>query len=276
MSDQVRQRGSGRPERNPFDDGVQGWLRWRETPWGGLRYRLVEHTLAMAAERLGRRCRVLDVGGGDGGDGLPLAARGHEVTVLDNSPALLALAEERAAAEGLEHVLRTVRADLDDLATGVPAAEFGADYDMVLCHNVVQYTPDTADTVGVLARAVRKGGTISLLAPNPAMDVLAAAVRGGDPAGALALLDADAVRSQAFGRDMRRIERQEAEAALGEHGCVVTHRFGVRCVIDLMPDDERKHDERFLAELQRLELALRDQEAFQRTARFWHVLAARG
>jgi S-adenosylmethionine-dependent methyltransferase len=275
MSD-LRRHGRDQSARSPFDDAARGWLQWQETPWGRLRYRLVEHSLATAAEGIGPGCRVLDVGGGDGGDSLALAARGHEVTILDNSPALLALAEEKAVAVGLEHKLKTVRADLGDLVAGTQPAGLETDYDLVLCHNVVQYTPDTAETVGAVARTARAGGTVSLLAPNPAMDVLAAAVRGGDPVGALVLLGADTVRSQTFDHDMRRVERREAESALLEHGCAVTHRFGVRCVIDLIPDDERKHDEDFLAELERLELALCDQEAFQHTARFWHLLAVRG
>ncbi|MEV4258010.1 hypothetical protein AB0J52_33020, partial [Spirillospora sp. NPDC049652] len=65
-----------------FDDHADAWDRWREAPWNRLRYRLVAHTLARAADVAnGGPLRVLDVGGGDGGDALPLARLGHHVTV---------------------------------------------------------------------------------------------------------------------------------------------------------------------------------------------------
>jgi len=54
--------------------------------------------LPFAAEHGGP---LLEVGAGTGRIALPLARAGHAVTALDPSPAMLALARERAAAEGL-------------------------------------------------------------------------------------------------------------------------------------------------------------------------------
>ena len=54
--------------------------------------------LPFAAEHGGP---ILEVGAGTGRIALPLARAGHAVTALDPSPAMLALARERAAAEGL-------------------------------------------------------------------------------------------------------------------------------------------------------------------------------
>jgi S-adenosylmethionine-dependent methyltransferase len=55
-----------------FDDHVQRWREWRAAPWGRIRFAVVRHTLDQV---LGGRgpLRVLDVGGGDGGDAMPLA-----------------------------------------------------------------------------------------------------------------------------------------------------------------------------------------------------------
>ena len=54
--------------------------------------------LPFAAEHGGP---ILEVGAGTGRVALPLARAGHAVTALDPSPAMLAIARERAAAEGL-------------------------------------------------------------------------------------------------------------------------------------------------------------------------------
>ncbi|WP_159941971.1 MULTISPECIES: methyltransferase domain-containing protein [unclassified Nocardiopsis] len=259
-----------------FDRGADSWARWRETPWGRMRYLLVAHTLATALESLGPGCRVLDIGGGDGADSLPLAALGHQVTILDGAPTLLRRARERAAAEGLAGSVRVVCADLEEAAPAGPDGAAGSGYDLVLCHNVVQYTADVGATVDLVARSARVGGVVSVLAPNPAMDVLAAAVRRSDPSAALAVLGTATVRSETFGHDMRRVERGTVEDALLRSGCSLTHRFGLRCVTDLVADDERKHDADFFEELYRLEVALCDREEFRNTARFWQVLAVRG
>jgi SAM-dependent methyltransferase len=60
---------------------------------------------------LPRHGRALDVAGGAGRNGLWLARRGLDVTVVDISPVALALAGQRAAQEGLEVGL--VTADLE-------------------------------------------------------------------------------------------------------------------------------------------------------------------
>ncbi|MEV5569984.1 methyltransferase domain-containing protein [Spirillospora sp. NPDC052269] len=253
-----------------FDERADAWDRWREAPWNRLRYRLVAHTLARAADVTGGLpLRVLDVGGGDGGDALPLAGLGHHVTVLDHSPALLDRAERAAADAGLGDRVRTVRGDLDDVTSLGPA------FDLVLCHNVLHYRAKLAGSVSVVAGAARPNGVVSLLSPNPAMDVLSRAVRLTDPDAALAVLDAPVLRSETFGREMRQVEPDDAARFLGAAGCVVTHRFGIRCVTDLIADDELKHDPVFAERLERLELALCDREPYLRTARFWHLVARR-
>jgi len=122
-----------------FSSHLDDWRAWQESPWGRIRYRVVAETLGRTCASLGEaQLRVLDVGGGDGGDAAPLADAGHDVTVLDQSEALLDLARSRAT-------VRTVRADLEEL----PGLGLGR-FDLVLCHNVVQYRPDTGSVVEVL------------------------------------------------------------------------------------------------------------------------------
>ena len=74
-------------------------------------------TLRRSVLTLGdRRLRILDIGGGDAADSIPLAALGHDVTVLDRAASLLARADERAATAGFGSAWRTVQGVLDDLA----------------------------------------------------------------------------------------------------------------------------------------------------------------
>ncbi len=60
----------------------------------------------------GRPGRALDLAGGTGRNAVWLASQGWDVTLADISPAAMALAEEDAAASGVQLV--TVEVDLDD------------------------------------------------------------------------------------------------------------------------------------------------------------------
>lgn len=246
------------------NDHLADWRAWQESPWGRIRYRVAAQTLARTCASIGAGpLRVLDVGGGDGSDAAPLAAAGHHVTVLDHSEDLLAQARSRAD-------LSTVCADVDDL----PCLGLGS-FDLVVCHNVVQYRPDTAVLVRLLAGAVADGGALSLMAPNPPAEVLAAAIRRADLHEAAALLDAPTVWTHTFGRHVRRVSTAEAVDALRDTGLTDVTHYGIRCVTDFIPDDHRKHEPAFYADLEALELTLCDREPYVRTARIWQLVARR-
>ena len=254
-----------------FGDRAGEWASWQASPWGRLRYAVVSETTRRAIAALPGPLRILDVGGGDGADSVPLAADGHEVTVLDFAPELLAQAQRAAEMRGVAARVQTVCADLDELGAG---DGFGT-FDAVLCHNVLHYRADVPATVRFLTTLVRPGGVLSVMAPNPAMDVLSAAVRRQDPVIALELLDAPTVHGETFDHPMRRLEAADVEQALTDAGCTVEHRFGIRCVMDLIADDERKSEPDFYGQLLDLELRLCEREPYWRTARFWQLSARR-
>lgn len=255
-----------------FGERAGEWAAWQGSPWGRLRYAVARETTARAIAALPGRLRIVDVGGGDGADSIPLAGDGHDVTVLDVAPELLEQAQRAAEARGVADRVQVVHADLDDLVAG---GELLGTFDVVLCHNVLHYRADVPATVRFLAGLTRPGGVLSVMAPNPAMDVLSAAVRRQDPVRALAVLDAPTVHGETFDHPMRRLEADEVEQALADAGCTVEHRFGIRCVMDLIADDERKSEPDFYAQLLELELLLCEREPYWRTARFWQVTARR-
>jgi S-adenosylmethionine-dependent methyltransferase len=231
--------------RNPFDEHQQAWREYRSSPWGRLRYAIVAHTLALSLDA--GPLRIVDVGGGDGGDALPLAAAGHDVTVLDSSGEMLAL----AAGAGL----RTRAGDLD---TDLPT-----DNDVVLCHYVLQYRTELLADLKRLARMLRPGGVLSVIVPTAPGNVLAAAVRQG-PRSAIDTLHAPMLRAVAFDREVRRFRIEEVTTALQEAGFSEPDMFGIRCVNDLITDEERKYDPEFYQDLLTLELELCATEPFRR------------
>jgi len=245
------------------------WRAYRETPWSRLRYLIVAHTLSTSIARQGGGSwRILDVGGGDGGDALPLALAGHNVTVLDPSAPMLAKLTEDAVEAGVSDRITGVQGDI-----GAIAGLAGQGFDLVLCHFVLQYLDALDGLLARLLQAVKPGGYVSLIAPNRPGEVLAKATRGVDPAAAFALLDAETNRTLTFDHTVRRVDAETAIEALEVLGCEVVARFGGRIINDLLPDSAPKADPAFFADLLRLELAVCDREPYLRTGLFWQLLA---
>jgi S-adenosylmethionine-dependent methyltransferase len=125
---------------------------------------------------------VVDVGAGTGGLAVSIASRGHRVTVVDPSPDALAAAGWRAAEQGV--TLTEVQGEASDLPAlvGEPGADWaGADRsgaDLVICHNVLEYVDSPDAALAAIARVLRPGGTVSVLAANTVAAVLQRALAG--------------------------------------------------------------------------------------------------
>ena len=99
--------------------------------------------------------RVLDSAAGAGGAALELARRGHRVTAIDASPAMVARTKERAFAMGL--MIEALAIDGQDLA--FPDASFDAALSVL---GVILF-PDAVRGLSELRRAVRPGGRIAIV-----------------------------------------------------------------------------------------------------------------
>ncbi len=247
-----------------FSDKLAQWRAYTSTPWGRIRYTVVEEILRRQCAELGEGLRILDVGGGDGMDALPLALSGHEVTILDPSESWLGEAKRRAAEAGVS--VTTLVGGVEDLP--------GSEWDLVLCHFVLHYRPAGAGDVRRLADVIRPGGRLSVMVPNPASMVLRQLVTGG-PEAALTELRADTKRAVTFDHDVRKVPMADLEAELAAAGLRLTGRFGTRIANDLLTDDAAKHDPAYLDRLLELEVALCDQESFVRTAGMYQLVAER-
>ena len=133
----------------------------------------LDDVLAVRAAEVGRAAlEVVDVGAGTGGFAVRLAKLGHHVTVVDPSPDALAAARWRAAEAGV--TLTAVQGEASEIAglVGDGAA------DLVVCHNVLEYVDSPAAAMAAIARVLRPGGTVSVLAANMVAAVLQRALAG--------------------------------------------------------------------------------------------------
>ena len=140
----------------------------RSVVWDVLR-----EVLAARAAQTGRdRLDVIDAGGGTGGFAVPLAALGHNVTVVDPSPDALAAAQRRAVEAGARLTAVQGEAASLDSVVGTKAA------DLVICHNVLEYVDSPADAMTAIAAVLRPSAAVSVLAANAVAAVLHRALAG--------------------------------------------------------------------------------------------------
>jgi ubiquinone/menaquinone biosynthesis C-methylase UbiE len=101
-------------------------------------------------EALPRPATALDAAAGTGRWAVYLAERGVQVTAIDQSPEMLAVARQKARVRGLGMSFAEGR--LDQLP--LPSAAF----DLVICALALSHVPDLGAAIAELARVVRPGG----------------------------------------------------------------------------------------------------------------------
>ncbi|CAL9601361.1 tRNA 5-carboxymethoxyuridine methyltransferase [Streptomyces sp. enrichment culture] len=193
---------------------------------------------------VGQRLRVLDVGMGRGTQALRLARAGHQVTGLEQDPAMVCAAREALSGEpeGIRERMRIIEGDGRE--TGVHFLP--GSFDVVLCHGVLMYVEEPDPLLAGLARVLAPGGLLSLLVRNG--DALAMRPGlSGDWAGALAAFDTTtylphARTDSATGTPVRpgaeaRADRLSAlTSTLAGIGAPLRAWYGVRVFTDTVAD----------------------------------------
>ena len=200
---------------------------------------------------------IVDVGGGTGGVAIPLAVRGHRVTVVDPSPDALASLERRAAEAGVTGRIGALQGDAADLADLVPAHES----DVVVCHRVLEVLEAPGEALRNMAGALRRGGVLSLLVAQRHSVVLTQAL-----AGHLAL----ARRSYA---DPSRFDYDRVLGLVEEAGFTVLATHGIGAISDQVPERMIEAEPGAYAELVALESEISTDPAFRALAPHVHVFA---
>jgi len=106
-----------------------------------------------------RPSKILDAGGGTGFYSIPLALKGHEITVLDISEKMLQKARENARTHGVSEKVKTIQGSMDSLE--FPDSYFG----VILCHLAFGYAKPS-QTLSEFYRVLKDGGFLSLTVAN--------------------------------------------------------------------------------------------------------------
>lgn len=252
-----------------FQSGANQYAAYLKTPEGRLRSDL---TFANLQDSLLPQVKTslfaLDVGCGTGATAIRLARLGIHVTLVDSSPAMLDMAKRTAQEAGVTDKVVVQHGDAAQLADLFHPRSF----DVILCHNILEYCDDPAAVLSAAARALRDPSSIvSVLVRNRGGEVLKAAIQAGDLAAATDSLTAEWGQESLYGGRVRLFSSDSLRAMFTEASLAAIAERGVRVLADYLPSRiSRSADYERIFELER---KLGSRPEYARVARYTQCLA---
>jgi S-adenosylmethionine-dependent methyltransferase len=263
---------SAQPD-NRFQRDASKYAAYLDTPEGRLRLDLVLANLQefLPARQGNSSLSVLDLGSGPGAAAVRLARLGFHVTLLDSSPAMLDVAERAAVEAGLSDKIALQHGDAAQARSLFPSESF----DLVLCHNLLEYVDDPKAVLLSAAHLMRGSSAIlSVLVRNQAGEVFKAAIQSGDLAAAQDGLSAEWGHESLYGGKVRLFSLDTLRHMLKTTSFEIIDQRGVRVIADYLPAQVSRNDE--YERIFELERKLGSRAEFAAVARYSHFVARRG
>jgi S-adenosylmethionine-dependent methyltransferase len=259
-------------DQERFQSGAQDYAAYLETPEGRLRSDLAFANLEdfLPRRQAMKSLSALDVGCGTGVTGIRLARLGIHVTLLDSSQSMLDIAKRAAQESGVIGNVTLRHGDAAQPGSLFPAASF----DVILCHNTLEYVDDPMVVLRAAAGALRDSCAIlSILVRNRAGEVLKAAIQGGDLAAAERNLTAEWGQEPLYGGKVRLFSPDSLQAMLEAVSLAPIAERGVRVLTDYLPPQISRSAE--YGRIFELERKLGTRPDCAAVARYTHCLARR-
>ena len=211
---------------------AQIFARYQHSAAGRLRYELAQQNLEKLHD-LSRPLRVLDAAGGNGINTEFLLYQGHTVTLLDSDPEMLRQAHQRLVDLNLLERCQLVEGTLEGVTELLSAEQF----DLILCHHVLEYTDDSLHILKALQAVAAPAGELSLITLNPVSEVIRAIVFRQDPALARSKLTELSYDARWFGQAML-YPLEQITAWAEQSGWLLRDFRAIRVLADYIPEEE--------------------------------------
>ena len=258
--------------KESFEAALPSWKAEQDKPWNRFGYQLIEHNLKKHIPVDSPPLRVLDAGGGNGLDSLCLARMNHHVDLVDISQQMLNDARANAALSGVTKRVDTHAIDVFSIDDAFAENTF----DVVLCHNVIQFIDEVKVLLETLGRVLKPGGLLSLISTNQYSLPYQAAFLEQDLDKAFDLLDRSDQHNPVFDIDAQEFHADEVIDWLSGIGLDLEKHYGIRCLYNYWGTNELKEDSQVYDKLKRLEFELTDRHPYQLTARQFQLIARKG
>lgn len=200
--------------------------------------------------------KILDFGSGEGVTADHFA-ESNDVTAIEPSKEMLSNAWK-------DHAYTQIVGDVNALSAFEEET-----FDMIICHNVLEYIDDKETVVKALARVLKKDGLLSVVKHNRAGRVMQMTVLLDDIEKANALLDGENSTASKFGA----IRYYEGEDILKwEPGLTAFESYGIRTFWDLQQKQEKHGEEDWQERMAQLEMRVSQLPEYRTIAFFHHLL----
>ena len=255
-------------QKELFEASLPKWKVDQQQSWSRFSYEQTENNLKKHIPVNSQPLRVLDAGGGNGLDSLSLARMNHQVDIVDLSQQMLDDANANAALAGVSGRITTHAIDILSIGKYFGEAEF----DVVLCHNVIQFLDDLEPLFDVMYKVLKPGGFFSLIAPNQYALPYQAAFLENDLDLAFEYLDQANQFNSIFDIDVREYRADELIRWLEQQQYRVEKHYGIRCMYNYWGTNELKEDSIVYNKLKSIEFELSDREPYKHTARLFQLI----
>ncbi|MBQ9886676.1 MAG: methyltransferase domain-containing protein [Lachnospiraceae bacterium] len=200
--------------------------------------------------------RILDFGSGECVTADHFA-RDNEVTAIEPS-------EDILSARWADNDYKVIVGDASSLERFKDAS-----FDIIFCHNVLEYIEDKAAVVNEFERILKPGGMLSVVKHNRTGRVMQMAVLLDDFDKANAILDGKNSRASRYG-EIKYYEDMEISIWATELDLMKS--YGIRTFWDLQQNQEKHADEEWQKKMMQLEMRVSELEEYRRIAFFHHLI----
>lgn len=229
---------------------ISAYQDYINKPWGRLFYRLVWHRLPFSGKN------ILDFGSGLGVTADHLA-QCNAVTAVEPDSEMLAHRLH-------DHSYRQIQGGMEQLPL-MPEGSF----DVILCHNVLEYVEDRSALLEAFSRLLKPGGILSVVKHGKKGKIMHKAVFENNIDEAMQLLGGGVPLSQHFGA-INEYEVEALQRILPD--CFVLEKLcGIRTFYGIQPN-VFKNDPQWEERMFRLECAVEEDPSYADIAFFQHLL----
>ncbi len=200
--------------------------------------------------------KIIDFGSGFGTTA-NYFAKNNDVTAIEPNDSMI----QHRECENDYHQINGRYENLLDFSEGT--------FDMIICHNVLEFAPERAEIVKEFNRILKPGGVVSIVKNNNDGRIISKAV-ANDIAGALKLLEGGHI-ANTFGT-VEIYGPQELEA--WGKTLKIEKRLSLQTFYGLQGDHSQKHDTQsnWMNDMFELEMKVCDLEPYKNLSLFNHVL----
>ena len=236
-----------------MSNSINDYRKMVDEPWGKMFYDMIFDQLKISNDK---RLKILDFGAGFCISAKHYA-KDHEVIAIEPNEEMINLrveGEYNLIQGGLEYLT-----NYEDNT-----------FDVVICHNVLEYVDNKEDILRGLIRVLKPEGTLSVIKHNLYGRVMAMAVLGDNPKAALELLGDDNTENSMFGN--RNVYDNEYVKNVLADKASLLNTYGIRTFFGLSSNNEIKYTDEWYKSMLELEKKTYALEEYKKVSFFNHLI----